>query len=340
VERHRVRPLTAAFAVVLTLGGAGVPAAAEPSRPEAVRPQPSAAEVARARQLFAQAQAAADAGRWREAIEGFEKVRAIKETPGVVFHLAAALEGSGRLARALEEFERSRDLARTGGVADVLDLADGRIRALAERVPSLVVRVPRPGESADVRLDGTPVAAARWGETLRVDPGAHRVEATVAGSPFVRELDLPEGAVITVVVGDAAAPAVAAREAPPSSAPVSLALPETGLAPLEPAPQDDGIPVGPLVLGAGGVALGVGGLVAFLVAGGENDAAAEACATADGCDPGRRDTVRTLDGVALGLWIGGALALGGSAAWWAVGGGDSPVEARLRPLGADVQGRF
>ena len=31
---------------------------------------------------------------------------------------------------------------------------------------------------------------SRWGETVRVDPGRHRVEATVAGAPFVRELEL------------------------------------------------------------------------------------------------------------------------------------------------------
>lgn len=339
MERHRLRPLS--VVVALALGGAAAPAAAEPPRDAAARAEASAADVARARQLFAQAQSAADAGRWSEAIVGFEKVRAIKETPGVVFHLAAALEGDGRLARALDQFEQARDLARAGGVPDVLELADGRIASLAERVPRLVIRVPRPAESVDVRLDGTMLAAAQWGETLRVDPGAHRVEATVAGSPFVRELELTEGALITVVVGDAAPPVAAPRPTPAPSAPVSRALPATGLAAPDPAPVvGGGIPAGPLVLGAGGVALGVGGLVSFLVAGSENASAAEACGAAAGCDPGARDTVRTLDGVALGLWIGGGLALGGAAIWWAVGSDDAAVEARLRPLGADFQGRF
>lgn len=340
MERHRLRPLT--VAVALALGGAASTAAAEPAGDRGGGAEPSAADVALARQLFAQAQAAADAGRWPEAIERFERVRALKETPGVVFHLAAALEGGGRLTEAMEHFERARDLARTAAVADVLELTDGRIRSLAERVPRLVVRVPRPEESAGVRLDGAPLAAAQWGEPLRVDPGAHRIEATVGGGPFVREIELAEGALITVVVGDAAAPVVAPRTAPPpAQAPASRALPATGLA----APDTESrsrpsVPLGPIALGAGGIALGVGGLVTFLVAGGENDAAAEACATATGCDPGARDTVRTLDGVALGLWIGGGLALGGAAVWWALGTDDGTVEARFRPLGADMRGRF
>ncbi len=344
MDRLRLRALITAAAVLAGVATA-TPSWAQPaSRPSSAR-EPSTAELAQARALFAQAQSAAAAGRWLEAIERFEKVLAIKETPGVVFHLAAALEGAGRLTRGLETFERARDLAQQVDAADVLALTGDRIASLGQRVPRLVVRVPRPAESSDVQLDGAPLSAARWGEAVRVDPGPHRVEATVAGAPFVRGLELREGSWLTVIVGDAGTPVESIpTPAGPRVVPPSRALPATGFA-AEDAPVDaggGGVAVGPIALGAGAVALGVGGLIAFLVAGGENDAAAEACSTAAGCDPGARDTVRTLDGLALGLWIGAGAAVGGAALWWVLddADGSASVAARVHPRGADLVARF
>lgn len=340
MERLGVRALSRGAAAVALAVAVGVVAPDLHAQGAPPTSTPSAADLARARAHFAQGEAAAAAGRWAEAIERFEKVRSIKETPGVVFHLAAAHEGAGHLALALTLFEHARSLAAAGDAADVITLADGRIAALGHRVPRLVVRVPAPAESGEVRLDGAPLPEARWGEPVRLDPGPHRIEAAFRGEPFVRELELGEGTWITVVVGDPGAPTSAPAPAPPPAAPPTSTLPATGLTAEPSSPPDDGPPWGPIALGAGGLALVAGGVVTFVVAGSESSSAAEACA-AGSCDPGARDVVRALDVTSLGLWIAGGAAIAGAAVWWTLDDGAGPtVEARITPGRASLVGRF
>lgn len=339
MERIGLRPLSrvAAAALALAVGVLASPARAQGGPTAAAAP--SSADLARARAHFAQGESAAAAGRWDVAIDRFEKVLAIKETPGVVFHLAAAHEGAGHLAKALELFERARSIAAAGGVEDVLTLSEARIAALGHRVPRLVVRVPAPGESTAIRLDGAPLPEDRWGEAMRLDPGAHRVEAVFRGEPFVRAIELTEGTWLTVVVGDAAAPTSTPAPAPPA-APAPTALPATGLTTEAPAPEAAGPPWGPIALGAGGLALAAGGVVTFVVAGAESSSAADACA-AGSCDPGARDTVRALDVASLALWITGGAAVAGAAVWWSLDDTGAPtIEARVAPGRATLVGRF
>ena len=76
--------------------------AAAPRVAAAAEPTPS--EISVARRLFDEGKAAEDAGRWREAIEKFRKAIAIKDTPGLRYHIAKCEEESGALVEALRNY--------------------------------------------------------------------------------------------------------------------------------------------------------------------------------------------------------------------------------------------
>ena len=69
----------------------------------------TAQETALARALFEEGVVAADAQRWDEAAERFERAYGLKATPGIAYNWASALVELGRL---VEAGERLRSVAR------------------------------------------------------------------------------------------------------------------------------------------------------------------------------------------------------------------------------------
>jgi tetratricopeptide (TPR) repeat protein len=118
---------------LLVLSLALVPVLRAPSAAAATEPTPS--ELSVARRLFDEGRAAEDAGHWREAADKFRKATAIKDTPGMRFHLAKCEEQQGAFVEALVEFDRARELIDSGmKAADVEKLlADARERVRRER---------------------------------------------------------------------------------------------------------------------------------------------------------------------------------------------------------------
>lgn len=168
-----LQPLVSVLAVAgATLLAPGLALAAEPT--------PS--EISVARRLFEEGKAGEDAGRWRDAADKFRQAAAIKDTPGLRFHLARCEEEQGALVEALVEYDRARELLEGGvkapDVERLLGEARERVRA---KVALVTLRLPRGLENASVSLDGKAVSASVLGVPLPVNPGKHRLQAVAPG---------------------------------------------------------------------------------------------------------------------------------------------------------------
>ena len=182
------RRLSAAFAMALGIG-------ALVFSTHAARAEPSATEIATARRLFAEATELRSAGKWSEAGSKLRDAISIKETAGLRFHLAHCEEQLGQLVSAARDYDRADELIRAGAKAeDVATLLAPARAALAERVPSLLVKIPPDARRASVSIDGTPMPPALLGKPMPLDPGPHTVEAAAADrTPFTIEVRLAEG---------------------------------------------------------------------------------------------------------------------------------------------------
>lgn len=162
----------------------------------------SAPEISVARRLFDEGKAAEDAGRFREAAEKFRKAVAIKDTPGMRFHLARCEEEQGAFVEALLEYDRARELIEGGvkavDVEKLLPEARERVRA---KLSQLTLRLPDGIQSAEVVLDDKLLSDSVIGSALPVNPGNHRVRASAAGrQSYTAEVVLTQGESKQIVI--------------------------------------------------------------------------------------------------------------------------------------------
>jgi hypothetical protein len=156
--------------------------------------EPSAAEVAIARRLFTEAAELEQAGRWTEAATKLREAIAIKDTPGLRYHLAHAEEQQGQLVEALVDYDRAAELLARGAKApDVAARIGPAQTRLRERIPTLTVRVPEDVEQPLLTIDGQRIAPALMGQPIPLNPGPHRIEVTAPSrEPFAVEVPLGE----------------------------------------------------------------------------------------------------------------------------------------------------
>lgn len=154
---------------------------------------PTSAELAEARALFLAGEAAAQSGRWTDAIERFGRSYELSEVPAALYNFAYALRSVGRSREARDAFARFL-ASHPEADAELRDRA-GRYRAEEEaRIATLVVTELGDG-SYRVVLDGGRLADS--GERpLEVpsDPGSHTLTIRGDGNaPFVWEGVLAAG---------------------------------------------------------------------------------------------------------------------------------------------------
>jgi hypothetical protein len=165
-------------------------------------PEPSPSEISVARRLFDEARVAEDAGRWREAAEKFRSAIAIKDTPGMRFHLARCEEEQGALVEALVEYDRARELLDAGAkAADVEKLLAGARERVRAKVALLTLKLPKDVQNVSVELDGQALSRTVVGQPMPINPGKHKLSAVAVGrSKFVSDVDLGTGEVRQLVV--------------------------------------------------------------------------------------------------------------------------------------------
>jgi hypothetical protein len=196
VKSHSRQPRArAAFVVALVVAvlcGAAPDAGAEPS----------AAEVAVARRAFADATELEKAERWVEAEAKLREALAIKETPGLRYHLGFCLENQGKLVGAMVEFDRADEMLRLGAkapdVAAMLEPARDRVR---KQVAEVTLKLSGRVANVVIEIDGVAVKAALVGKGVPQNPGRRVITATAPGrQPFRREVQLAEGEVREIVI--------------------------------------------------------------------------------------------------------------------------------------------
>lgn len=166
---RRLLPAALALAAVT----AAAPRAVAQSAPAATAP------VAEARTLFEQGLRLVAAERWGEALEFFQRSRAIVERPSTVFNVGSVLVRLGRMSEAiatLEQFLRVSDAQANAAERAEAQRLLADARSARTRL-TLTLSVP----DAELSLDGVVVPGDGASRTIDVDPGAHRVRATAAG---------------------------------------------------------------------------------------------------------------------------------------------------------------
>jgi hypothetical protein len=259
-KRRHLRPGVLA-ALVLASALAGAPARAQP-----VAPTASAAELAAARQLFGEALRAEDEGRWREALDTFQRVAKVTLSPALRYHVGLCHEHVGELVEALNAFELAMAEGEEKRTPLVVTEARAHADAIRPRIARVVVRVPADATGVVITIDGRPINAALAGTSMPIDPGARRVTVRAANHALTFEASIAlqpgESRQLDAVLGEKAAPAPAptAVAAPPPPPPVAPPAPR----PEAPAPRRN---LGP-VLAVGGVTavLTIGAVAAGIAA--------------------------------------------------------------------------
>ena len=317
----------AAMAVVM-----GIAMSATPARGE-----PTAAEIAAARQLFKDGLELELRSDWDAARERFKKVGAVKMTPAIRFHLALCDENLGRLVAAINGFEIAADEARRGeGAAEVAQNAPLRAAALRQRVPTLQFTLNGQLGSAKIFLDDAPVAPALVDTAIPAEIGSHHIEVRRSGKTvFEKDIELAEhGAEQVTLEVPASAPGEqrgGADGAFPSNATASMA------------PLRSRTPA--IVAGSLGLAAAAGAGVFFGLRQQTLNQLNDACPSQKNCSRSLEQTyvdgqnytttAQILAGVAAaGLVTGGVL-------WFAFPASSAASTALLlSPQGATIAGRF
>jgi len=170
--------------------------------PGVAKAEPTAAEIAVARKLFADANALENEKRWPDAEEKLRKALSVKETPGLRYHLGFCLENQGKLVEALVEYDRADEMLRLGTKApDVAELVGPAREGVKKRAAKLTLKLEPKVEGASIELDGHPVKDVLLDQPLPQNPGRHVITATAQGrQPFRRELKLDETEIASVVI--------------------------------------------------------------------------------------------------------------------------------------------
>lgn len=161
--------------------------------------QPSEQDIAQARQLGQQAQAAYDAGNFAESEKLWAAARNLYPVaPTLTLGLARTQAKLGKVVAAQENYNKiirewSNNPSPPPAFAAALEAAKAEVGAVSARVANVVISVEGP-KGPNVTIDGQPVPLVALGLKRPVDPGTHTVRAEAAGyKPAETTFQVPEG---------------------------------------------------------------------------------------------------------------------------------------------------
>ncbi|MCA9609144.1 MAG: hypothetical protein KC619_26265 [Myxococcales bacterium] len=150
--------------------------------------QPSAADIAQARSLFATGVGLLRERRWAEGCDALARSNALVETAETHHNLAVC---SGELGRVLDQAEHLRAFLRLAGPTideGMLSRARADLEAVEPQIPTLVLDVDPPdADDVEIALDGERVPREAWGHPRPVNPGDVVIVAT--GVPWLAWTD-------------------------------------------------------------------------------------------------------------------------------------------------------
>ncbi|MET0791333.1 MAG: hypothetical protein ABW061_07400, partial [Polyangiaceae bacterium] len=183
--------------------------------------EPAAADLSVAKQAFENAVSLEGERRWAEAALKLRQAIAVKDTPGLRFHLAHCEVEQGHLVEAALEYDRASELLRQGAKApDVQKLLGPASDALKSRIPRVTVQLPPDLKSPTASLDGKVYPPSELELGTPLNPGRHWLRISAVGRrPFEQILVLTEGEPVVV------RPQLALAPPPPSESVVAVAPP-------------------------------------------------------------------------------------------------------------------
>jgi hypothetical protein len=281
--------------------------------------------------------ALADAGKWAEALERFQRVVALRASAKGWFNLARAEEHVGRAASAERDYDKALTLARSASEADVAAAAEGALHELAPRVPHVRAHLSVPSRPlaahAHAEVDGQPIALDA---STAVDPGDHAVGVHADGvAEIVRHVHVAERDQVDLEFDLPGAPAEASRPVEPSRPPE----------PPAPDAATSGRAVGPpLAIAAAGVIFLASGVVLYVTGKSSYDSELKectgSCPSQAIADQGNRGRTSMIAGDALLAGGGAVVAVGLTALVLRFTRAAPPVTASFWGTGAALRGTF
>jgi hypothetical protein len=230
---------------------------------------PTSEERAMAETLFFTGRGLMEAGRYAEACQKFDESYRIFPAAGTLLNLAVCHEGEGKLAKAWAEFKQALAEAKKMDRPDREELATARLAVIEPELPYLAIRVPANVRVAGLEIErnGTPLLSGGWGTELPVDPGEVEIVARAPGhKPRSTKIKIERKQHLAITIE----PLEVLPPPPPSSVPVADRPGWTTQR-----------TVGFAMIGAGVVALGVGGYFGVRAASAKSDSD-DACPLIDG----------------------------------------------------------
>lgn len=156
---------------------------------------PSPVEISAARLAFESAVSLENAQQWAEATLKLREALAVKDTPGLRFHLAHCETEQGFLVEAALDYERASELIAKGAKApDVQKLLAPASAALKPRVPHVTVELPSDVLAPVAKLDGRVFSPSELALGVPLNPGHHELVVSASGrTSFRRSFELHEG---------------------------------------------------------------------------------------------------------------------------------------------------
>lgn len=146
--------------------------------------------------LFRQAKGLMAQGQYAEACEKFSASQSLEPGLGTLLYLGDCYEHAGRFASALSTFAEARQFAQSRNDTEREHLASVRAAALEPRVPRLELRVgsePLP-DGLQITLNGSPLERAELNHPLPRDAGSYQLHFSAPGyQTFTTQIELRNG---------------------------------------------------------------------------------------------------------------------------------------------------
>lgn len=251
-----------AFVVTALLTCAAAPSITR-AQPTQASQANDAANRASARSLFEEGVGFAEAGKWGDAADRFQRSLALHQSQVVAFNYATALMELGRLVEASELLEGIRRDAATS--PQMKRRVDTLLETLRPQLAWITVLLNHPENRVAV-IDGHPLPQAALGVPRAVDPGKRTLEVRVDGEVvYSRTITVTPGETEEARIELPLEPATTQPTAPTPAETAARSQPAPNTAPIAPQAQDNSGSGPWLWVGIGGAAVVVA-VVAIVIA--------------------------------------------------------------------------
>lgn len=192
-----VWPKSSASAKTSASASAAPTESAPPAKTQEPNPGDPTVDVkANADSLFDRGKELLEKGQFEEACPLLSESLRLDFALGTLLYLSDCQEQIGQTASAWSGFKKAEAIAKKRNEAEREQKAHARVVVLEAKLSMLTISVAEENKSIGVvvKRNGVEVGAPAWGQSLPVDPGEQKIEATAPGyKPWSTTIDVPKG---------------------------------------------------------------------------------------------------------------------------------------------------